>query len=260
MTILATDLDRTFIFSSRTVKRALEEVICIEQVEGRPISYVSQHIVDTLQQAADLLVIPVTTRAWHQYARIELFQSMYQPQYAVVANGGIVLKDGERDPVWDAHIQKQQATCMAFKELPEAFQVEWQHEMFESEGQADGLFYVLMLDLERIDMEALQQFADRLAAVGWKGYKNGRKWYMLPRFLTKEAALAYVLERLGASDYVAAGDSIMDYGFLKAAPRAFTPGHGELRKDVKDLGHIELLEARGVAFTEMMLQKLLNER
>lgn len=258
MKVLTTDLDRTFIFSTRTVGRSPGELICIERLDGRDISFVSPAIIEQLQALTDeQLIIPVTTRALHQYERITLFQDIYKPKYAIVANGGVVLIDGKRDTKWDAIIQEAAQQCMSFTELAQVFQQQWQHPMVRVVADADQLFYVLMLHEELIDLPALAQLTEELAKVGWTGYKNGRKFYMLPHFLKKEAAVQYVLSQLSYEQHIAAGDSIMDFGMLKIADAAFTPAHGELCKDVAELGEVQILEERGIDFTEQLMQRML---
>jgi hydroxymethylpyrimidine pyrophosphatase-like HAD family hydrolase len=59
---------------------------------------------------------------------------------------------------------------------------------------------------------------------------QGRKAYVVPDSLTKEAALAEVVRRVGASRVVAAGDSLLDQGVLEYADVAIRPAHGELHE------------------------------
>ncbi|WP_431029018.1 HAD family hydrolase [Lysinibacillus sp. LZ02] len=260
MRILTTDLDRTLIFSKRTVNRPLSELICVEYVDGEALSFISHETEQALRQlSGDAFVIPVTTRAGHQYERIELFQRVYKPPYAIVANGGIVLKDGKRDTQWDAIMQQLLAESMPFHEMAHIFATDWQHPMFQQIADADQLFYVLMLEKEKIDWDCLNDLRDRMERVGWSSYINGRKLYVLPKCLTKERAVQYVLEQMPYTIHYAAGDSIMDLGMLELTDLAFTPAHGELFKEKGYDVAATVIEDPGVCFTEQLLLKF-NEK
>ena len=47
-----------------------------------------------------MLFIPVTTRSPEQYTRMKYFYDVIKPKYAVVANGGIILKNGIELKAW----------------------------------------------------------------------------------------------------------------------------------------------------------------
>ena len=47
-----------------------------------------------------MLFVPVTTRSPKEYKRIKYFSDVIKPKYAVVANGGIILKHGIELTAW----------------------------------------------------------------------------------------------------------------------------------------------------------------
>lgn len=257
MNVFTTDLDRTFIFSERTVNRLAEELVCIEQWEGRDLSFVSKALLDYVMNIEeDTLIIPVTTRALRQYERITLFSESYKPAYAIAANGGVVLKNGVRDREWDAILTKRLQESVPFKEMECMFEKQWQNTMFQRITEADGLFYVLMLDLEQVDWAWLEELQQEMRKVGWNSYVNGRKFYVLPETLTKENAVEYVLKAIPYKTHYAAGDSIMDLGMLDMADVAFTPMHGELYKQRGDTLKATIVYEEGVSFTEMIIGEI----
>ena len=199
------------------------------------------------------LIIPVTTRSLRQYERIEIFQSGYRPEFAIVANGGIVLKNGKRDKQWDEIITERLQDSLSFEQMYAYFSEDWEHEMFRRIINADQLFYVLMLVEEKIDKVWLKELRHRIQKVGWVSYINGRKFYVLPKKLTKQCAVKYVLEQLEYDVHFAAGDSIMDLGMLQLAEIAFTPKHGELYKNYTLDEHIHIPIGTGVSFTENVM-------
>lgn len=59
--------------------------------------------------------------------------------------------------------------------------------------------------------------------------------------------MAEVARRTGASEILAAGDSLLDADLLLAADRGWRPGHGELADSGWQAPHVTALEERGVA-------------
>ncbi|WP_010289972.1 hypothetical protein [Kurthia massiliensis] len=257
MHVLTTDLDRTFIFSERTVGLPLEEAICIEKLHDRPISYISKRTKALLEEAQQHIeIIPVTTRSRAQYDRIQLFDQT--PHYAVVCNGGIVLNDGEIDREWQAQVQKNIASCMGFEAFRETFAHCWEMEMFRKINEVDGLFYVMLIDEEKRDDAALTKLAESFEDARWTSYVHGRKFYALPKTLTKEAAVQYVLEKLAPIAHYAAGDSFMDLGMMQLTEHHYSPQHGEIYGTLAHEAPIRILEMNGAAFTEQMLEEILE--
>ena len=65
MRVLTTDLDRTFIFSKKTVSCSEDELVCIEKLDGQDLSYISKNVQMQMSRLDDTqLIIPVTTRKW----------------------------------------------------------------------------------------------------------------------------------------------------------------------------------------------------
>ena len=258
MRVLTTDLDRTFIFSKKLANCTEHELVCIEKLDGEDLSYISKNV-QMLMGCLDntQLIIPVTTRSLRQYERIEIFQNAYIPEFAIVANGGIILKNGERDKQWDEIITDRLQDSISFEQMYAYFSKDWKHPMFRRVTGADQLFYVLILIEEKIDRLWLKELRYRMQKVGWVSYINGRKFYVLPKKLTKQCAVQYVLEQLEYDVHFAAGDSIMDLGMLQLAEVAFTPKHGELYKNYTLDKHIHIPIGTGVSFTENVMENFI---
>jgi hypothetical protein len=95
--------------------------------------------------------------------------------------------------------------------------------------EADG-FFVYLVATERASIPDLTALEGELAGAGWSVSVQGRKVYLVPAALTKEAALAEVMRRTGAGRLAAAGDSLLDLGMLAMADVAIRPAHGELHE------------------------------
>lgn len=257
MHVLTTDLDRTFIFSERTIGIPLEEARCIEQLDGKPISYISNKTAQLMEAvtARNIDIIPVTTRSLAQYARIELFQQKI-PQYAVACNGGFVLRNGVIDEEWAKIVAQNVAKCLSFDDFRKRFADCWEMDMFRKINGVDELFYVFLLDEMKKDIDTLKALHEQFEEADWTTYLHGKKFYALPKTLSKEAAVAYILDKIQPSVHYAAGDSFMDLGMMQLTAQHFSPQHGEIYEKLGDAAPIRVLDARGAAFTEQMLEEL----
>ena len=91
------DLDNTLIYSYKHDIGA--DKINVEQYQGREISFITSRTFELLKEVAEKTVfVPTTTRTVEQYGRIDL--GIHTPQYALVCNGGILLKNGVEDSEW----------------------------------------------------------------------------------------------------------------------------------------------------------------
>src|SRR5690348_9081723 len=100
--LLACDLDGTLIFSRRRCEVADpdRDLVCVEHLDGRPLSFMTPAAHDDLQLLGRS-VVAVTARSVAQYRRVTL---PLPNRYAVVANGGLILVDGEPDRSWSARL------------------------------------------------------------------------------------------------------------------------------------------------------------
>lgn len=104
--LVASDLDRTLIYSTGALQLAMPDadaprLLCVEVYGNKPLSYVTETAAGLLEELGRTTVfVPTTTRTREQYHRISLPGPA--PAYAVVANGGHILVDGESDPDWHA--------------------------------------------------------------------------------------------------------------------------------------------------------------
>ena len=92
MDILFTDLDNTLIYSKKT---DIKKRISVEVYRGEDNSFMSKYSYELLKKLHErLLIVPVTTRTYMQYERINL---SIVPKYVLCANGGQLLKNDELD-------------------------------------------------------------------------------------------------------------------------------------------------------------------
>lgn len=199
------DLDGTLIFSA---KRKQVGDIVIERKDGEPISCVTARQAELFPRLAN--VIPVTTRSVEQYRRIEFARFGFAPKYALCDNGGTLLVSGEPDEEWSRWSQGIFENCAdelsRFRELLECDA----RRTFEVR-LVDGLF---LFTKSSEPCETLKNIGESKTC---ECFFTGEKVYVIPRRLNKGTAVKRLAERLGLSEFAAAGDSLMDASMLNAA-------------------------------------------
>lgn len=258
--IFATDLDRTLIYSAAAAGLGsedgeedvaavdpLEGAVGVEVYDGRTISYVTPGFADLLEQVRRrCTVVPVTTRTRAQYERIALPGP--RPTWAIVANGGVLLHDGEPDGVWAAEVQAAMAATTD-ADLDEV--VAWLGEVaapyIDHVRVADGFFAYTIVDRSAMPSAAADELDEWLHARGWRLSVQGRKLYAVPSAVTKSGAVSALAHRLGADLVVAAGDSHLDRDLLDIAHVSIRPSHGELHDAGADAHVITVRSGIGAA-------------
>lgn len=261
--LIATDLDRTMIFSKAAMgpeQFGRLDLRCVEIHEDAPLSFMTADAVDLLDAlAAAAPVVPVTTRTPKQYRRIALPGRPFR--YAVVSSGGRIITDGADDKSWRAHIDSQLSGAGAdlgtvVAELESRIDQSWVKKF----RIADELFCYIVVRTERQPAGFLADWTGWCAERGWTVSQQGRKIYAQPATVTKSAALAEVRRRLiddgtlaAAAPVLAAGDGLLDADLLEAADRGIRPAHGELHELDFQRDHVRVTETVGALAGEEIL-------
>jgi len=201
--LFVSDLDNTLIHS---YKVAQEEDICVETKDGKELSFMMPKAYALLKEIVDKCIfVPITTRSLEQYRRLDLG---INPTYAVVANGALLLIDGQVDEQWTEGTRQ-----MLNVQLPNLDQCE------------------LLFDIRYVDeffifakSENPQQAVRELNCVVDKDKFSvcavHNKVYVFPVELNKGTAMKRLKERLQPDKVICAGDSLLDIPMLEAADTA----------------------------------------
>ncbi|MGF7234442.1 MAG: sucrose-6-phosphate hydrolase [Frankia sp.] len=247
--LVACDLDQTLIYSRRSFRLdpalAEPDLTLVERLDGSPVTYMTRSGVDLLGRLAAVVpVVPVTTRTYAQYRRVDLG---LRPRYAVTTNGGQLLVDGVPDGDWATTVQDRlAATSRPLDEILTIAERLGAQDWVRLVRVADDLF-IYLVAYERDGIPDLEAVARDLAAAGWTLSVQGRKVYLVPATLTKRSALAEVARRLGTSRIAAAGDSLLDRPMLADADLAVRPSHGELHELGWTASNLRVVPAVGLA-------------
>ncbi|MEE1774423.1 HAD family hydrolase [Streptomyces sp. JV185] len=263
VTLVASDLDRTLIYSSAALQLAVPDaeaprLLCVEVYDRKPLSYLTERAAELLVELARTTVfVPTTTRTREQYGRIHLPGPA--PRFAICANGGHLLVDGESDPGWQRQVARRLADeCASLAEVRAHLLAAADPAWLLKERVAEDLFAYLVVERPLLPGGWAEELGEWARTRGWTVSLQGRKIYAVPGPLTKSAAMEEVARRTGATLTLAAGDSLLDADLLLAADRAWRPAHGELADSGWSAPHAEATAAHGVAAGEEILRHLLR--
>ncbi len=232
MIVFNVDLDNTLIYSYK--HDIGSEKRNVELYQGREISFITEKTHELLTYIKEkLLFVPTSTRTTEQYKRINL--GIGNVKYALVCNGGLLLKDGSSDEEWyqesrrliqDSEAQLEQAYGLLELDPRREFELRLIEDLFLftkcscPEQVVEDL--KRMLDLSKVDV-----------------FHNGTKVYVVPGSLSKGKAIQRFQKYIGAEQILAAGDSEFDISMLQAADCGFAP-HGFMKKysikgDIKEV-------------------------
>ncbi|WP_242890106.1 HAD family hydrolase [Actinomadura litoris] len=263
MTVLVcADLDRTLIYSAAAFAlegpdEAMPRLLCVEFYQGAPLSYVTETAAQTLEALARAAAfVPTTTRTPEQYGRVHLLEK--PPAYAICANGGHLLVDGEDDPSWSAEVRARVGSgCAPLTEVQDHL-IRVGGDFVLKRRTASDLFAYLVVDRAALPAGWVEDLTGWCAERGWRTSLQGRKVYCLPASLTKSAAAAEVARRTGASRMLAAGDSLLDAELLAAAAASVRPAHGELHDTGWTSPTAAVTASRGIRAGEEIAARLLD--
>ena len=253
-TVVASDLDRTLIYSHSAAGAAAPELVCVEVLDGRPQSFMTaaaHALLNDVGRAA--VLVPTTTRTPDQYHRVELPGG--PAPFAVVSNGGHLLVDGVPDASWRSAVQARIAEAGAtLAEVVEHVDAATDESWVRSRRIADDLFCYLVVELAAMPRSFVADWTGWCGERGWVVSMQGRKIYALPAQLTKEAAIAEVVRRVGGTGLLAAGDGALDAGMLSMADDAIRPAHGELYETGWHAPHVRVTANIGVLAGEEIVR------
>lgn len=264
--LVASDLDRTLIYSPRALALGVPDeeaprLLAVEVHNGRPLSFMTEHAAELLVELVRSCVfVPATTRTRAQYQRVNLPgpHPDWTPRYAICANGGHLLVDGEVDQEWHADVRSRLAeSCAPLEEVVHHLALAADPEWTLKRRVAEDLFAYLVVEREELPEGWVEELTAWAADRSWTVSLQGRKVYAVPEPLTKSAALAEVERRTGAATVLTAGDSLLDAELLLAADAGYRPGHGELADTGWTGPGVTALAQVGAAAGEEIVRRLL---
>lgn len=216
MKVFFTDLDNTLIYSHRHMVD--EPVTWIETLNGHLQSFITQRTYSYYKKQKWLSIVPITTRTFQQYSRLQDLFKQLEWDEALICNGAIRVVNGIEDSVWTAeslHISKP--SRISFQR---AYEVAIAMFGVNSVVIVDPfMFYVKGKDVD-IAYSNLLMCADTKQLLI---YRDSRKVYCIPKLLNKGQAINRYKKRFGIRKCFAAGDSEFDIPMFHQADICFYP-------------------------------------
>lgn len=203
MTIFASDLDNTLIYSYKTAKAC---DICVEMKDGKRLSFMTPKSCLLLEQVIKSTdFIPITTRSLEQYKRINFFEG-YTPPLALVSNGGILLVNGLIDEQWYEE-SRQTAACAADEWDDGIALLNSDNDIITEVRTVDGLFTFTKSRNPEKTVSHIDKLIDKKYITV---FNIGDKIYIMPSELNKGTAIKRLKERFPDEAIICAGDSSLD--------------------------------------------------
>lgn len=210
------DLDNTLIYSWK--HEIGEEKTCVEVYEGRELSFMTGQSSSLLKKVRKkTLFVPVTTRTREQYERIRLGTGI--PEYALVCNGGVLLKDGKELTDWyEESLRLTEKSRREFGRAGSCMQEDCSRIL-----EVRNIRNLFLFTKSREPDRMVKHLKDRLDPALMDVFSNGSKVYALPKGLDKGTAVRRFKGYIKADLVLAAGDSEFDLPMLQTADRSWAP-------------------------------------
>jgi hydroxymethylpyrimidine pyrophosphatase-like HAD family hydrolase len=237
--IFASDLDSTLIYSSRHCKLINEEdLLPVDFYYNNECSFITKSMQDTLEHINEsMLFIPVTTRSIEQYTRMKYFYDTIKPKYAIVAKGGIILKNGIELTDWSNISFSKLKETVSVRTMINLCSFFLENNFVKSYKTCEDLFIYSIMDEDKLAnsikkgeldsgyLEILRSFCKKY---NYNVSKQGKKVYIVPNCINKYDPINYIMKLENINMFIAAGDSILDYPIIKHSNYGIVPSHGEL--------------------------------
>lgn len=239
LNIFATDLDRTLIYSNRAFDNN-NHFICVEHINAKEITYMTQESISLLHKLKEkVMIIPVTTRSIEQFKRVTIVSDS---KYAITSNGGTILKNGKILKEWKRHISQQLKSIdfnEPLKHSPIPLTV------------IDDVFYYAVIE----NITPINEYLSRLPE-DWHWTIQGKKLYIIPKIVSKENALRYLISLLNPTKTITAGDGQLDINFITLGDLQLVPEQSEAYKLLKN--HSIKTIPSGIDNVPKLLNNVLN--
>jgi hydroxymethylpyrimidine pyrophosphatase-like HAD family hydrolase len=254
---VAVDLDRTLVYSPNSCGIVSDPLVIAEDHDGVPASFMTARAAELLNELASVSeLVVVTTRSTKQVRRILLPSRV---RHVLCTNGGVLLTDGVPDPHHKAWSAERLVSAAPLEEAWALMDAVEDRPWVNLVRSVEGLFcYLSATKLDLIPGSWLRSTRAWADENGYAFSVQGRKVYLVPKGLTKGAALeAFRARSSRPVALFAAGDSRLDAEMLNLADASVRPPHGELSHDPSLAPDAVEVSPSGVLAGEAVVEHLL---
>ncbi|MEM7017897.1 MAG: HAD family hydrolase [Pseudomonadota bacterium] len=233
MNLLFLDLDDTLFQTHR--KNTAGKHVATETPNPYNTSYMTDAqaaFLDLFVQNEQFEIIPVTARDHRQY-RNTLLSRNETIRTAVMYFGGLILRDGEADKSWHANIQSayqklSMTVADVFEQFNTAANASPEFKLFDVDG-----YYATIKATPDCPVERREEVFSQLRSLANEEYflhENGRALSLLPNFIDKSHAVAWLIEQYQPTLTIGAGDSLTDLPFMHLCDFRMFPRHAQIEQ------------------------------
>ncbi|MCP4697314.1 MAG: hypothetical protein GY862_10745 [Gammaproteobacteria bacterium] len=229
--LLFIDLDDT-VFQTRN-KNKHGILPATRAAKAANVSYMTQYqhlFFELFRQSKQVLIIPVTARDLRQYHNTFLSEDE-QISTAVLYFSGMILHNGKKDEQWDIRIKNAYAGLKT--------PISLMQDRVNSTVGGETAFTIYNVDGYYLTVKASRDCPDdvrkncftQLEALVTDEYfihTNARAFSLLPEFLDKRHAVAYLIEKYRPDLTIGAGDSITDLPFMRECDFRIFPKYTQI--------------------------------
>ncbi len=213
--LFVSDLDNTLLFSR---KKSHPNDFCVEKKDGIEQGFMTEFTYNSLEIINKITTfVPVTSRSISQYRRIE-WNGKQLPQYAIVANGGVLLRNGKIDLAW---LKESQELVKPYEnEMNNLYNILNSTDDYKISRIVDDMYvYVHCYN----DSQAADCANKYKTNCKFEVISQGRKVYFFPPAISKGIAVERLKAYIAYEKTIVAGDSIIDLPMLQKSDFAIIP-------------------------------------
>lgn len=240
--VFASDLDSTLIYSARHCELINEKnLFPVDFYNNNNCSFITKSMQHKLEHINEsMLFIPVTTRSKEQYIRMNYFYDVINPKYAVVANGGIILKNGIELKAWSDISSNSLKDVVSVRTMIKLCSFFLESNFIKSYKTCEDFFIYSILDEDKlanmisnmeIDLDYFEVLCSFCSKYNYSVSKQGKKVYIVPNCINKYDPINYIMQLENINTLLASGDSLLDYPLIKNSTYGIIPYHGELLRN-----------------------------
>ena len=239
MIVFLCDLDDTLFSTQKKITNPDKQTLISTLADGNPSGYATSRqmrlINLMLEGSDDHLFVPVTARSLDAYKRVNL-----NAKIAILAQGGIIMRDGVKDKNWAKKIQKNAQKQSSIKEILENIIIldkKWRHWALCDENIE--LYYVIKHeDSDIAAIETLYKLLKGAVPNSVSVHQNGNNIAIVPKWLSKKSAVDYLLKEIRQEKpdalTIGFGDSQSDLPFMMSCDYAVFPTQSQVANTIKE--------------------------
>lgn len=244
--IFASDIDRTIVFSHRFLNKDIdkESLTCVEKITDKEISYMTKNALDKMMEISQIVhIVPVTMRSLSEYQRLLFSEEL---EYAIVCNGGTILRDNKPLKEWEKQINKVKPKN--YKDII-AFLQEYNRFFKKDIRIVDDVYFFASIkeDLAKEKEKIKANIETTLTSFKeWSVALNSNKIYIYPTEINKANALSFLKKYIEKEEYkksslITAGDSPVDLPMLQLGNQRIIPdGSAILKEDLSKVPYLRI--------------------